>query len=291
MRAGLRYPVVPLFLTVFVCGLLVSGCPEEDEDDLPLPAQVPSSFQDPKDRDVEAYKVTVRETVARGEPLHPLFGSRSRSALLVEKLALKPDDVVADIGCGTGAMELMMLETGVPFGKIHAVDVDGEVLQFLEFALAEARPPGVEKVEVVKSSYDDVSLPEGSIDVLFLLNTPFYLDDKGKRIRSPAGSACLRSIHRSLKPDGRLHVIERSLEPDKYSWCDAIHETFSEFGFEKLESEMIGIGVPGEGDHCWSSFAPIPAEQPAGEADTGPATAGAAGTAPSGATSAGTPPR
>lgn len=271
MLAEPRYPVVPLILAVLVCGLLVSGCPEEEEDDLPRPAQVPSSFQDPKDRDVDSYKAIVRETVASGESLHPLFGSRSRSELLVRKLALKPDDVVADIGCGTGAMELMMLETGVPFGKLYAVDVDGEVLRFLEFALAEARPAGAEKVEIVLSKYDDVSLPEGSIDVLFLLNTPFYLDDKGQRIRSPAGSACLRSIHRALKPDGRLHVIERSLEPDKYSWCDAIHATFSEFGFRKLESEMIGIGVPGEGDHCWTSFAPVPAEPPVEAADTAPA--------------------
>ncbi|MDP7115070.1 MAG: class I SAM-dependent methyltransferase [Myxococcota bacterium] len=259
MLDELRLPLVVLLLASLALVCLGPGCRDEPQDEPPPPARVPSSFVDPHDRDVDAYQAIVRKSVGRGEPLHPLFGPRSRSEGVVGKLALKPDDVVADVGCGTGAMELMMLETGVAFGKLYAVDVDGEALAFLEFALEQARPAGADKVEVVKSSYSDVTLPAASVDVLFLLNTPFYLNDKGERIADPTATQCLRSIHRALKPDGRLHVFERSLTPAETDWCEAIRATFTDLGFRKIESAMIGIGVPGEGDHCWTSFAPDPA--------------------------------
>ncbi len=217
MLDELRLPLVVLLLASLALVCLGPGCRDEPQDEPPPPARVPSSFVDPHDRDVDAYQAIVRKSVGRGEPLHPLFGPRSRSEGVVGKLALKPDDVVADVGCGTGAMELMMLETGVAFGKLYAVDV------------------------------------------LFLLNTPFYLNDKGERIADPTATQCLRSIHRALKPDGRLHVFERSLTPAETDWCEAIRATFTDLGFRKIESAMIGIGVPGEGDHCWTSFAPDPA--------------------------------
>ncbi len=265
MLDGTRLPGVGLLLALLILGGLLPACPEQ-EPELPdpvPPARVPSSFVDPNERDVDAYKEIVRMTVRSGQPLHPLFGPRSRSELVVEKLAIGPDDVVADVGCGTGAMELLMLEKGIPFGKLYAVDVDGAALAFLEFALAEAKTPGAEKVQVVTSTYEDVTLPAASVDVLFLLNTPFYLDDQGKRVKDPTVMACLRSIHRAMKPDGRLHTFERSLTPAEGTWCQAIRETFEEVGFRMVEQSMVAIGVPGEGDHCWTSFAPVPT-QPGG---------------------------
>lgn len=236
--------------------LLIGACRDDEDEEYrgPGPAQVPNSFVEPSERDVTRYQAVVRETLAAGKPLHPLFGPRSRSERVVEKLALGPDDVVADIGCGTGALALLMLETGTPFQKLYAVDIDGPVTEFLTFMLDESKVPGRERVETVVSTEIDVSLPPGSIDVLLMLNTPFYLSPEGKRTDDPKDALCLQSIRRSLKPDGRLHVFERALDPTSGDWCDAIQQVIGEQGFRVQETEMLQLGVPGEGEHCWVSF-------------------------------------
>jgi SAM-dependent methyltransferase len=236
--------------------LLIGACRDDDEeDDRPEPAQVPSSFVEPSERDVARYQAIVRETLSAGKPLHPLFGPRSRSERVVEKLALGPDDVVADVGCGTGALALLMLETGTPFQKLYAVDIDAPVIEFLTFMLDESKAPGRDRVETVVSTEIDVSLPPGSLDVLLMLNTPFYLTPEGQRTDDPKDALCLQSIRRSLKPDGKLHVFERALDPTAGDWCAAIQQVIGEQGFRVVETEMLQLGVPGEGEHCWVSFA------------------------------------
>jgi SAM-dependent methyltransferase len=243
-----------LLTPVLLALLLTGACRDDDEDDGLGPARVPSSFVEPGERDVARYQTIVRETVAAGEPLHLLFGPRSRSVRLVEKLALGPEDVVADVGCGTGALALLMLESGTPFRKLYAVDIDPPVIEFLSFVLDESKLAGRERVEPVVSTEIDVSLPQGSVDVLLMLNTPFYLTPEGQRTDDPKDALCLQSIRRALKPDGRLHVFERALDPAAGDWCAAIQRVIGEQGFRVQETEMLELGVPGEGEHCWVSF-------------------------------------
>lgn len=55
-----------------------------------------------------------------------------RLTLLVKSLQLKPGNVVADIGAGSGVISLRMSEQVLPDGKVMAVDVQDEMLKRLK---------------------------------------------------------------------------------------------------------------------------------------------------------------
>ena len=121
-------------------------------------------------------------------------------------LEVKPTDVIADIGSGTGALEISMLSKKVPFKKLYAVDVDNRSLEILQLVLDKSKIEGREKVVLVHSRLDDVMLPENSIDVMLLLNTAFFL--QGNDSNSPSAK-CTSSLYKALKPGGKLHILLR----------------------------------------------------------------------------------
>ncbi len=168
-----------------------------------------------------------------------------RMLRVIDRANLGPDDVVADIGCGTGFFEFAVLENRIPFAKLYAVDIDPDALEILRFVMDQAGWPGREKIALVLSRTDDVLLPPESIDVAFLIDSPFYVmrgdpHDPGAKptLKAPGTQpldlhhgvppdrpadafqgeppgtqhpmACLRSLYRAVKPGGRLHVYEGS---------------------------------------------------------------------------------
>src|SRR5918993_2289331 len=75
--------------------------------------------------------------------------------LLVDNMDLRPTDVVADIGAGTGYFSFR-LAGKVPEGKVLAVDIQPEMLNLLT---AKATGLGVKNVEPVLGEIDDPKLP------------------------------------------------------------------------------------------------------------------------------------
>ena len=57
--------------------------------------------------------------------------AEERPTLVMENLGLKPDDVVADIGAGSGYFSFLLAPL-VPQGKVLAVDIQQEMLDFVE---------------------------------------------------------------------------------------------------------------------------------------------------------------
>src|SRR6185436_12508274 len=77
------------------------------------PAAAPAANRDPHgNKDVAAYIATLESEGRVGE-MRPDF--------VVEKLALAPDAVVADIGCGPGVFALRFARA-CPRGVVYAVD-------------------------------------------------------------------------------------------------------------------------------------------------------------------------
>ena len=89
-----------------------------------------------------------------------------RTDLLVELMGLKPADVVADIGAGTGYFSFR-LAGKVPQGKVLAVDIQPEML---ELVTANAKKRGVSNVEPVLGSVTDPKLPAGAVDVVLMFD-------------------------------------------------------------------------------------------------------------------------
>ncbi len=118
-----------------------------------------------------------------------------RSDLLVDRLPLAPDDVVADIGAGTGYFSFRMAER-VPDGKVLAVDIQQQMLDIIEARKARGAPANVESV---LGSEQDPGLPDAGVDLALIVDA--YHEFSYPREMGEA-------IARSLKPGGRLVLIE-----------------------------------------------------------------------------------
>ncbi len=130
----------------------------------------------------------------------PPKGFKALKDYVVRELELQPGDVVVDIGAGDGFWsELMAREVG-PSGIVHAAEVaqakvDAMTKKFA--ALPQVRP--------YLCPTDSPGLPPASCDLAFISET-YHHFDQGTQV------AYLKGLRSTLKPNGRLVIIERYTE-------------------------------------------------------------------------------
>jgi FkbM family methyltransferase len=110
-------------------------------------------------------------------------------------MKLKPADVVADIGAGTGYFSFRISRV-VTQGKVFAVDIQPEMLGVIEKRKKESK---VDNVVAVKSEEADAKLPDNSVDVALLVDV--YHEFSFPR-------EMMLSVVKALKPGGRVVQIE-----------------------------------------------------------------------------------
>lgn len=121
---------------------------------------------------------------------------------VVEQMKLKPTDVVADVGAGTGYFSFRIAPR-VPQGKVFAVDLQPEMLAIIERRKKELK---AENVFAVQSAETDTKLPENSVDVALMVDV--YHEFSFPR-------EMMLSLVKALKPGGRVVQIEyRGEDPD-----------------------------------------------------------------------------
>ena len=122
-----------------------------------------------------------------------------RTDLLVAELGLRPSDVVADVGAGSGVLTFLM-SGRVPQGRVIAVDIQPEMLEMLTKAQAKR---GITNVETVLGTITDPRLPTESIDLALMVDAyhefshPFEM---------------MQAIVRALRPGGRVALVEYRAE-------------------------------------------------------------------------------
>lgn len=120
-----------------------------------------------------------------------------RTDLLVEALALKPGDQVADVGAGSGYFSWRMAQRVGSAGRVYAVDIQQE---FLDLLMANMRRRRVgEIVRPVLGSAQDPGLPVASCDLILLVDVYHEFDYPYEMTRA---------LVRALKPGGRLVLVE-----------------------------------------------------------------------------------
>ena len=108
---------------------------------------------------------------------------------VVRALGLKPADVVADIGAGTGYFARRF---ALHAGKVYAVDIDEKLLEI-------ARQNAPPNLETVLAAADDPHLPAAKIDTIFFCDVLHHIDNR------PAYYA---KLAKALKEGGRVVVVD-----------------------------------------------------------------------------------
>lgn len=122
-----------------------------------------------------------------------------RTDLLVRRLPLEPDDVVADIGAGTGYFSFRIAPR-VPDGEVLAVDIQPEMLAIIE---ARARDQGTGNVRGVRGTITDPGLQPDSVDLALIVDA--YHEFSHPREMAVA-------LYRALRPGGLLVLVEYRAE-------------------------------------------------------------------------------
>ena len=122
-----------------------------------------------------------------------------RTDLLLEKLPLEPDHVVADLGAGTGYFSLPIARR-LPRGRVLAVDLQPEMLRKVRAAAALA---GVENIETVQASETDPRLPPGGVDLVLIVDA--YHEFSHPR-------EVMQGVVAGLRPGGRVYLVEYRAE-------------------------------------------------------------------------------
>ncbi len=108
---------------------------------------------------------------------------------VVMALGLRPTDVVADIGAGTGYFARRFANHAA---KVYAVDIDKELLAITQ----KNAPPNL---TVVLAAPDDPRLPEQSVDLIFFCDVLHHIENR---------AAYYPKLVKAMKPGGRVVVIE-----------------------------------------------------------------------------------
>lgn len=116
------------------------------------------------------------------------------------KLAIKPGQLVADIGAGTGIFTFPFSRAVKPGGKVFAVDVDQKLLDHIAELSTEQ---GIVNVVPVLGEFDDPALPD-DVDLAFINDVLHHIEHR---------DVYLKNLAAYLKPTGRIAVID--FKPDQ----------------------------------------------------------------------------
>jgi ubiquinone/menaquinone biosynthesis C-methylase UbiE len=125
----------------------------------------------------------------------------SEAPRLFDLLELQPGMTVGEIGAGRGEMTIEMAKRVGPSGRVYSTELDPARLADIRAAVSRE---GLTNVVVITAGERATNLPAECCDAIFMRDVYHH-------ITSPEEIA--RSLSASLKPGGRLAIIDFEPEP------------------------------------------------------------------------------
>jgi ubiquinone/menaquinone biosynthesis C-methylase UbiE len=113
---------------------------------------------------------------------------------LIEALNIKPDEVVADIGAGTGYFTRRLAQKVGSRGKVFAVDIQPEMLTLLTNSLR-----NFTNIHAILGTISDPKLPTASLDTVLMVDVYHEFSQPYEM---------MEAICKALKPGGRVIFVE-----------------------------------------------------------------------------------
>ncbi|MGB2906631.1 MAG: class I SAM-dependent methyltransferase [Candidatus Aminicenantaceae bacterium] len=142
---------------------------------------------------------------------------------VMDAIGVRAGMVVAEIGAGHGRYVVQLAVRVGDRGKVYAEDINAAFLKHLE---KRCERWGLKHVESILGDVTDPKLPEGKLDVIFIISSYHHFDDP---------VALLRNARPALKPDGVLAIGEwlpRDENEGGYQTPDELVASMKEAGFK-----------------------------------------------------------
>jgi len=113
---------------------------------------------------------------------------------IIEELDLKGDEIIADVGAGSGYFSFPFAST-VPQGKVYAIDIEPEMIRYVHH---KAMMNDIKNIEVILAEPDDPKVPADS-DIVFICDVLHHVEHK---------LLWLKKIYSEMKKGAKLILIE-----------------------------------------------------------------------------------
>lgn len=135
---------------------------------------------------------------------------------VIDRLGLRPEMTVADIGAGTGYFALPIARV---VARVLAIDMQPEMLDLLRSRIGDL------PIEIVNGEATKTTLNDASVDVALLANVWHELDDHG---------AALAEVARVLRQGGRVAILDWRPDTDPENGPPRDHRIAP----EKIEAQL-----------------------------------------------------
>jgi ubiquinone/menaquinone biosynthesis C-methylase UbiE len=115
---------------------------------------------------------------------------------VIHALGLKPGEIIADIGAGSGYFTFHLARHVGDKGKVYAVDVSPDMVRHLNRRIRESK---ASNVITILADPDDPLLPDQSVNRFFICDVWHHVDNQTKY---------LSLLKKMLKPGGEIVMID-----------------------------------------------------------------------------------